>query len=389
MTAPGPGAPEVRQILVIDDGADNRLLLSAVLKRAGYEPLLAEHGEAGLAMLSDTRPALILLDYSMPGLSGPEVARVIRARPELAHVPIIVLTASADEAHVEEAFAAGADDYIVKPFDRRILLARIESMIRAAGDRRHRDQLLGEFEQASRVQRSIASELPRDFAGGTIMGATVSCQHIGGDVIAVLDGAPGVTIAMLIDVSGHGAAAAMVASSMTAELRELARTRPLADCLAALNQHMTSAGAEYYACIGALAIAERSVTIVNAGLPPICLIRDGRIADRVEACGVPPGLLAGSRYGSVAFTLRPGDRLVVLSDGLTEPLGEADDVAPCLAALELLVPGGLWTHDDVTDRIRAMFGGRPLVDDATLIVVDCWHHRVGDLPGGVNPRRDR
>lgn len=135
MTAPLPVASDKPAILVIDDGRDNRLLLSAMLSRAGYQPLVAEHGEAGLALLGLHTPALVLLDYSMPGLDGPAVARRIRARVETRDTPIIVLTASSEVGHMNEAFAAGANAYVVKPFDRRDILARIELMIRAAAAR--------------------------------------------------------------------------------------------------------------------------------------------------------------------------------------------------------------------------------------------------------------
>jgi len=124
-----PSPHPVPTVLVIDDGPDNRLLLRALLERGGYRPVLADNGEAGLACLERETPALVLLDYMMPDMTGPEVARKIRQRPGGADIPIVLLTASADEAHVREALAAGADDYLIKPFDRKVLMARVAATI--------------------------------------------------------------------------------------------------------------------------------------------------------------------------------------------------------------------------------------------------------------------
>jgi two-component system phosphate regulon response regulator PhoB len=124
-----PTQPTALSVLVIDDGPDNRLLLRALLERGGYRPVLADSGEAGLACFEREIPALILLDYMMPDMTGPEVAREIRSRPGGAGIPIVLLTASADEAHVREAMAAGADDYLIKPFDRKVLMARVAATI--------------------------------------------------------------------------------------------------------------------------------------------------------------------------------------------------------------------------------------------------------------------
>ena len=130
----GASTPPPRlAVLVIDDGPDNRLLLRALLERGGYRPVLADSGEAGLACFERETPALILLDYMMPDLTGPEVARRIRSQPRGKDIPIVLLTASADESHVEEAFRAGADDYLIKPFDRKVLMARVAATIARRG----------------------------------------------------------------------------------------------------------------------------------------------------------------------------------------------------------------------------------------------------------------
>jgi CheY-like chemotaxis protein len=376
---PTADAPK-RSILVIDDGADNRLLLSATLIRAGYEPLLAEHGEAGLTMLADRTPALILLDYSMPGLNGPEVARRIRARPETAHTPIILLTASADEGHIDEAFAAGADDYIVKPFERRIILARIESMIRASGDRvraataTHVEAELGQMrsdlQSASAVQRDQVSKLPMRGPWWTISGAVVPCRHVGGDLLQVVDGVAKTRIAIVLDVSGHGTAAALVAASALADLRNLVGSHPLPIAFAILNSRIASSGSSHYACVCAIELANDRVTVVNAGLPPVCLIRDGAVLRVVEASGIPPGMFALGDYTAEQIPWQPGDRIVVVSDGLTEPLGLADDLGPCFRALDLMTSSAARSSEELTERIRALLGDRTQEDDATLLVID-------------------
>jgi phosphoserine phosphatase RsbU/P len=368
-------------ILVIDDGADNRLLLSATLSRAGYEAMLAEDGEAGLAMLAARTPAVILLDYAMPGLTGPEVARRIRARPATARTPIILLTASADEGHIEEAFAAGADDYIVKPFDRRIMLARIESMIRASADHAqavagtHVEAELGlmlsDLERAASVQREQVSKLPLQASAWTLSGAVVPCQHVGGDLLQIVDGIAGARVAIVVDVSGHGTASALVAAGVLAQLRGLVGLYALPEALAILNSRTTSARSNHYACVCVIELAGDHVTVVNAGLPPVCLIRRGQIVQQIEASGAPPGLFASSDYLAEHIVAQPGDRLVVVSDGLTEALGQADDLGSCLHALELMTPRGPRSTEDLTTAIRGLLGDRDQQhDDATLLIID-------------------
>jgi sigma-B regulation protein RsbU (phosphoserine phosphatase) len=383
-------ATVTRSVLVIDDSAELRHMISTLLGGAGYRPLLADTALGGLALLGHDLPSLILVDSE---LGGPELVRFIRRQPHLRDVPIIFLSSSAREDCVDEAFAAGASDYVVKPFDRRILLARISSLIRAAEDRgrvvrskplaQRRDQLLADFEEASRVQRTQSTGLPRCFHGGTIMGATVPCHHIGGDLITVLENLGPTTTAVVVDVAGHGVAAALVASSLLAELRHLAQILSIEDAIDTLNQQMTASRSDHYACVGAIQMRGTRATIVNAGLPPICVVRDGRIAVSVEASGIPPGMFDTALYEAVELDLRSEDRIVIMSDGLTEPLGDADDVGRCLEALDLLVPRGVRTSEEFARQIRALFGGRPLVDDATLIVIDLWFDAVA---GALVPR---
>ena len=124
----------MKSVLVIDDDADIRELIAWKLETAGYTTLAAADGEAGLVAAAagdaeGNRPDLVLVDWMMPKMTGIEVCRALRDNPLTAGVPIILLTAKAQEAEVERGFEAGVDDYIVKPFSPREMLSRIQAVL--------------------------------------------------------------------------------------------------------------------------------------------------------------------------------------------------------------------------------------------------------------------
>jgi DNA-binding response OmpR family regulator len=117
-------------ILVVDDDENLRRLVAAYLENEGYEVEQAADADAALASVERHEPHLILLDLMLPGLSGLEVARRIRARRQ---VPILMLTARGSEDDMLQGFDAGADDYLVKPFSPKVLVARVRAILRRSG----------------------------------------------------------------------------------------------------------------------------------------------------------------------------------------------------------------------------------------------------------------
>jgi CheY-like chemotaxis protein len=118
----------VPKILIVEDEEMNRDSLSRLLRRRGYEVLLAVDGEQGLAVAQAEAPDLILMDLSLPGLDGWEATRRLKAAPATRSIPIVALTAHAMATHREQALAAGCDDYDIKPIEMPRLLAKIEAI---------------------------------------------------------------------------------------------------------------------------------------------------------------------------------------------------------------------------------------------------------------------
>jgi DNA-binding response OmpR family regulator len=116
-------------ILTADDDPDIRELLAFRLERSGYTVLQAVDGEEALALALEHRPDLAVLDVMMPKMDGFEVVRRLRAEEATKGMPIIMLTARAQDSDVEEGFDAGADDYLRKPFSPQELRARVQSIL--------------------------------------------------------------------------------------------------------------------------------------------------------------------------------------------------------------------------------------------------------------------
>jgi DNA-binding response OmpR family regulator len=121
------------RILLVDDDPDIRDMLSFKLANAGFEVHSEADGETGLAASRELQPDVVLLDWMMPGLTGPEVCQQLREDPDTASTPIILLTARAQEADIQRGFATGADDYISKPFSPRELVSRVNALLARVG----------------------------------------------------------------------------------------------------------------------------------------------------------------------------------------------------------------------------------------------------------------
>ena len=119
-----------RTVLVVDDEKDITELISYNLTRHGYEVLNAFDGVEALEVAQRETPDLVLLDLMLPGLEGTEVARRLKADNRTSGIPIIMLTAKAEETDVVVGLTLGADDYITKPFSPKILLARVNTVLR-------------------------------------------------------------------------------------------------------------------------------------------------------------------------------------------------------------------------------------------------------------------
>ncbi len=122
----------MQEILIIEDDADIAESLQYNFKREGFRPVIAESGEKGLRLALDEKnpPSLIILDLMLPGMSGMELCRRLRREPLTEKTPIIMLTAKAAEIDKIAGLELGADDYIVKPFSVKEVVARVRAVLR-------------------------------------------------------------------------------------------------------------------------------------------------------------------------------------------------------------------------------------------------------------------
>jgi two-component system, OmpR family, alkaline phosphatase synthesis response regulator PhoP len=119
-----------QKILVIEDEADIAEGLRYNFVREGYEVQIAESGEKGLRLALESTPSLIILDLMLPGMNGIELCRRFRKEPQTKKTPIIMLTAKVTESDKIQGLETGADDYIVKPFSVKEVLARVRAVLR-------------------------------------------------------------------------------------------------------------------------------------------------------------------------------------------------------------------------------------------------------------------
>ena len=152
-----PGAQP--RILVVEDEADLALLLTYNLEAEGYAAESVERGDEAELRLAESPPDLVILDWMLPGVSGLEICRRLRARESTRTLPVIMLTARGEEVERIRGLSVGADDYVVKPFSVPELMARVRALLRRSRPERIADKLVaGDLDldrETRRVRRGL------------------------------------------------------------------------------------------------------------------------------------------------------------------------------------------------------------------------------------------
>jgi CheY-like chemotaxis protein len=123
-------SPSPATILIVDDEERNRKLLDVLMKADGYRTINADNGREAIALASEARPDMILLDMMMPGMDGFEVARVLKTNPVTRAIPLIAVSSLDDVASRQRMLSAGANEVLVKPIDRWSLSQLISKLLK-------------------------------------------------------------------------------------------------------------------------------------------------------------------------------------------------------------------------------------------------------------------
>lgn len=143
------------RVLIIEDDSAMQELLRMTVNSGGYEAIIAGSAEEGMGIIGDQRPDLVLLDWMLPGISGPELLKRLRKDSSFGAIPVIMLTAKATEQNTVQGLESGADDYIAKPFSTKELLSRIKALLRRIGGHSGHSISIGQHLVINRAQHQV------------------------------------------------------------------------------------------------------------------------------------------------------------------------------------------------------------------------------------------
>lgn len=142
-------------VMVIEDEEALGLMLKYNLEKEGYDVLVQSRGNKAIADVEKNMPSVILLDWMLPEMSGVEICKLIRSKPDIKNIPIIMLTAKGEEEDKIKGLSAGADDYVTKPFSIPELMARVKSQLRRAPEPQTEKELVFEDIRMDLVEKKV------------------------------------------------------------------------------------------------------------------------------------------------------------------------------------------------------------------------------------------
>lgn len=391
-----------RKILIVDDSKLQRRILSTMLKNWGYLVSEAPDAQDALQQCAQYHPDIVISDWVMPGMDGPEFCRAFKQMARDTYGYFILLTSKSDKEEVAHGLESGADDFLTKPVNSSEMRARIvagERVLHMEDKLKEKNALLsetlGELQrlydaidqdliEAKHLQQSLLRERYRDFGPAQISLFLQSSGHVGGDLVGFFPAGDHHIGFYSIDVSGHGISSALMTARMDGYLSSANPEQNIAlgldangaicpkapsDVLRHLNQLvLDEMETEHYLTImlGNLDMRTGEVIAAQGGHPHPALICDGSAKTLLGPGGLPIGLLEGAEHEEMRFVLSPGEKLLICSDGVTECDNAAglmlDDAGLVGLIRHLPSHDGRVIFDHLIDAL-AKFAGRTQFDD--------------------------
>jgi sigma-B regulation protein RsbU (phosphoserine phosphatase) len=386
-------------VLIVEDDRVGRMKLEHVLTREmGITPVLAEDGEQAWQVFQQEPVRFIISDWMMPGCSGPELCKRVReTTAQRGYTYFILLTGKTESLELVEGLAAGADDYIRKPFDNAEFIARMRSGLRVLSLQQDLADAYQQLEDTFRKQREAVHtagllqkrSLPKKERLAEVRSATgidiayryESCDDLGGDIIGMSQPSKDQVAVYMADVSGHGIAPSLLAVSLNTYLQTLLQTT--IDPASVGEAVHRFCGEEFpdgtYATMvyALMDTAKRTAEFLVAGHPPVIRVLPDGSTLNVDSGAAPVGLLT-------AFPLEPdtshiemhsGEKLLIYTDGLTETRNSSLE----FYSTENLVAAAMRYHgypaDEILDKLQSevlAWRGGPEVppdDDISLLAI--------------------
>ncbi len=358
-----PARPRARRVLVVDDSRMQRRILSAQLARSGYDVIEAGSAEEALEICARIEPDMVLSDWVMPdGMSGIEFCREFRRMERSGYGYFVLLTSKTDKNEVAEGLESGADDFLSKPVSGDELRARLsagERILRMERELKEKNRMLTttltelqglydvidrDLAEACKLQQSLVKERYRSFGNAQVSLLLRPSGHVGGDLVGFFPINARRVALYGIDVSGHGITSALMTARLAGYLSGSSPDQNIALIQTEYGIYDARPPAELAAYLNALVLEEMKtesyftliyadvdlisgkVDLVQAGHPYPAVQRADGSVEFLGVGGLPVGLIEGAEYEQVQTTLTPGDRLFLMSDGITEAADITDQM---------------------------------------------------------------
>jgi sigma-B regulation protein RsbU (phosphoserine phosphatase) len=382
------------RLLVVDDNEMNRDMLSRRLSRRKHIVMTAENGQEALDLIEKESFDVILLDVMMPGISGIEVLKTLRKSYSAADLPIIMATAKSESEDIVEALKLGANDYVTKPLNFPVVLARVSTQLslKKSQDalKSAHDRMKCDLDAAAQIQQTLLPYNLPEMDSIAIAWKFCPCDELAGDFLNIFQLTENEVGIYIVDVMGHGVPAALLSFSVSRNLSPLAgpdsivfnsgdKPGPVSpvEVLTKLNTlypFQMNEDRFFTMLYGVLDMRDGQFRYASAGHHGPLIVSSDQSAQEISGKGFPIGIVDEPDYEETKITLNPGDRMYLYSDGFIEERNQAGEMFDIEKFQESVKSNYSLTLDksieNTLNAIVSWHGSEHLSDDLSVIGIE-------------------